>query len=99
MVGLFVLGIVMIYEAVIGLELHIQLATESKLFSSSSASFGAEVNTHVNEIDLGYPGVLPVLNERALEYAVLFGLALGSQINPNAFFMRKNYFYPDLPTG
>lgn len=99
MVGLFVLGIVMIYEAVIGLELHIQLATESKLFSSSSASFGAEVNTHVNEIDLGYPGVLPVLNERALEYAVLFGLALGSQINPNAFFMRKNYFYPDLPKG
>lgn len=87
------------YEAVIGLELHIQLATKSKLFSSSSASFGAEVNTHVNEIDLGYPGVLPVLNKQAVEYAILFGLALGSRINPKAFFMRKNYFYPDLPKG
>ena len=87
------------YEPVIGLELHIQLATESKLFSSSSAAFGAEPNTHVNEIDLGYPGVLPVLNAQAVHFATLFGLAIGAEINPHAFFMRKNYFYPDLPKG
>ena len=87
------------YEAVIGLELHIQLATESKLFSSSSAAFGAEPNAHVNEIDLGYPGVLPVLNAQAVRFATLFGLAIGAEINPHAFFMRKNYFYPDLPKG
>lgn len=87
------------YEAVIGLEIHIQLSTESKLFSSSPASFGAAQNTHVNEIDLGYPGVLPVLNEKAVEYACLFGMAIGSKINPHAVFLRKNYFYPDLPKG
>ncbi|MBP3194932.1 MAG: Asp-tRNA(Asn)/Glu-tRNA(Gln) amidotransferase subunit GatB [Cardiobacteriaceae bacterium] len=87
------------YEAVIGLELHIQLATESKLFSSSGTVFGQEPNTQINEIDLGYPGVLPVLNKRAVEYAALFGMAIGSQINPRAVFMRKNYFYPDLPKG
>ena len=87
------------YEAVIGLELHIQLATASKLFSSSSAAFGAEPNAHVNEIDLGYPGVLPVLNAQAVRFATLFGLAIGAEINPHAFFMRKNYFYPDLPKG
>ena len=83
----------------IGLELHIQLATASKLFSSSSAAFGAEPNAHVNEIDLGYPGVLPVLNAQAVRFATLFGLAIGAEINPHAFFMRKNYFYPDLPKG
>ena len=87
------------YEPVIGLELHIQLATASKLFSSSSAAFGAEPNAHVNEIDLGYPGVLPVLNAQAVRFATLFGLAIGAEINPHAFFMRKNYFYPDLPKG
>lgn len=87
------------YETVIGLEIHIQLATASKLFSPSSTAFGAHRNTHVNEIDLGYPGVLPVLNEKAVEYACLFGRALGSRINPHAVFMRKNYFYPDLPKG
>lgn len=87
------------YEAVIGLELHIQLATNSKLFSPAPASFGAEPNSQTNEIDLGYPGVLPVLNEKAVEYAVLFGTALGAHINKNAYFMRKNYFYPDLPKG
>ncbi|MBR1375939.1 MAG: Asp-tRNA(Asn)/Glu-tRNA(Gln) amidotransferase subunit GatB [Cardiobacteriaceae bacterium] len=87
------------YEAVIGLELHIQLATESKLFSSSGTIFGQEPNTQINEIDLGYPGVLPVLNKRAVEYAALFGMAIGSRINPRAVFMRKNYFYPDLPKG
>ena len=87
------------YEAVIGLELHIQLATESKLFSPAPTRFGAAPNSQTNEIDLGYPGVLPVLNERAVEYAVLFGRALGAHINRRAFFMRKNYFYPDLPKG
>lgn len=87
------------YEPVIGLELHIQLNTHSKLFSPSSAAFGAEANTHVNEIDLAYPGVLPVLNEQALASAVLFGLALGSRIHSSAVFMRKNYFYPDSPKG
>lgn len=87
------------YEAVIGLELHIQLATKSKLFSSSSAAFGASPNTHVNEVDLGYPGVLPVLNAKAVEFAALFGMAIGSEVNRHAVFMRKNYFYPDLPKG
>lgn len=87
------------YEAVIGLELHIQLSTQSKLFSSSSAAFGASPNTHVSEIDLGYPGVLPVLNAKAVEFAALFGMAIDSEINPKAVFMRKNYFYPDLPKG
>lgn len=87
------------YEPVIGLELHIQLATASKLFSPSSATFGAEPNAHVNEIDLGFPGVLPVLNAQAVRFATLFGLAIGAEINPHAFFMRKNYFYPDLPKG
>ncbi|MDO4643298.1 MAG: Asp-tRNA(Asn)/Glu-tRNA(Gln) amidotransferase subunit GatB [Cardiobacteriaceae bacterium] len=87
------------YEPVIGLELHIQLATQSKLFSSASAAFGALPNTHINEIDLAYPGVLPVLNEQALYFATLLGLAIGAEINPHAFFMRKNYFYPDLPKG
>lgn len=87
------------YEAVIGLEIHIQLSTQSKLFSNSPTIFGQSPNTQVNEIDLGYPGVLPVLNEQAVRFAILFGYALGSKINPNAIFMRKNYFYPDLPKG
>lgn len=87
------------YEAVIGLELHIQLATNSKLFSSSVNKFGASPNTYINEIDLGSPGALPVLNKKAVEFAVLFGYAINAQINPNAVFMRKNYFYPDLPKG
>ena len=87
------------YEAVIGLELHIQLATQSKLFSSAPTAFGAEANDHTNEIDLGYPGVLPVLNHRAVDYACQFAIALNAQINRSAFFMRKNYFYPDLPKG
>lgn len=87
------------YEAVIGLELHIQLATESKLFSCSPTAFGAKPNAQVNELDLGYPGTLPVLNEQAVYFATLFGLTIGAQISPHAFFMRKNYFYPDLPKG
>lgn len=87
------------YEAVIGLELHIQLDTQSKLFSSSPTQFGAEPNTQITEIDLGYPGVLPVLNEQAVKFAIQFGKALNAKINPAGFFMRKNYFYPDLPKG
>ncbi len=87
------------YEAVIGLELHIQLATKSKLFSSSANKFGAQVNTHVNEVDLAYPGALPVLNKKAVEFAALFGFAISANVNPKAVFMRKNYFYPDLPKG
>ena len=87
------------YEAVIGLEIHIQLSTESKLFSSSPTVFGRPQNDNVNEIDLGYPGVLPVLNKKAVEFAAIFGMAIGSHINPQAVFMRKNYFYPDLPKG
>lgn len=87
------------YEAVIGLELHIQLATKSKLFSSSPTDFGAQPNDHTNEIDLGYPGVLPVLNTQAVAYACQFAFALNAEVNRSAFFMRKNYFYPDLPKG
>ncbi|MDO5090364.1 MAG: Asp-tRNA(Asn)/Glu-tRNA(Gln) amidotransferase subunit GatB [Cardiobacteriaceae bacterium] len=87
------------YEAVIGLELHIQLATQSKLFSPAATAFGAEPNDNTNEIDLGYPGVLPVLNRQAVEYACQFAMALNAEVNRSAFFMRKNYFYPDLPKG
>lgn len=87
------------YEVIIGLEIHIQLTTRSKLFSPSSAAFGARQNTHIHEIDLGYPGVLPVLNRQAVFDAALFGLAIGAHINREAVFMRKNYFYPDLPKG
>lgn len=87
------------YEPVIGLELHIQLNTQSKLFSSSPNIFGDTANSNTNELDLGYPGVLPVLNKQAVRYATQFGLAIGAHINRHAFFMRKNYFYPDLPKG
>lgn len=87
------------YEAVIGLELHIQLATKSKLFSPAATDFGAQPNDNTNEIDLGYPGVLPVLNRQAVDYACQFAMALNAEVNRSAFFMRKNYFYPDLPKG
>ena len=85
------------YEAVIGLETHCQLSTETKIFSTSSAEFGAEPNTHVDPVTMGLPGVLPVLNEKVLEYAVKAGLALNCQIAPYSKFDRKQYFYPDLP--
>jgi aspartyl-tRNA(Asn)/glutamyl-tRNA(Gln) amidotransferase subunit B len=85
------------YEAVIGLETHCQLSTETKIFSTSSAAFGAEPNTHVDPVTMGLPGVLPVLNEKVLEYAVKAGLALNCQIAPYSKFDRKQYFYPDLP--
>src|SRR5688572_21817753 len=87
------------WETVIGLEVHVQLATASKLFSGSSTRFGAEPNTQANVFDLALPGTLPVLNGKALEMAVKFGLAIGAQINRKSVFDRKNYFYPDLPKG
>ncbi|MGC1309098.1 MAG: Asp-tRNA(Asn)/Glu-tRNA(Gln) amidotransferase subunit GatB [Phormidesmis sp.] len=85
------------YEAVIGLETHCQLSTETKIFSTSSAAFGAEPNTYIDPVTMGLPGVLPVLNEKVLEYAVKAGLALNCQIAPYSKFDRKQYFYPDLP--
>ena len=87
------------WEAVIGLEVHAQLRTQAKLFSVAPNSFGAEPNTQTTEVDLGMPGVLPVVNGRALELAVRAAIALGCQIQPVSIFARKHYFYPDLPKG
>jgi aspartyl-tRNA(Asn)/glutamyl-tRNA(Gln) amidotransferase subunit B len=87
------------WETVIGLEIHAQLATKSKIFSGAACRYGAEPNTQACAIDLGLPGVLPVLNEEAVRMAVKFGLAIGAQITPRSVFARKNYFYPDLPKG
>jgi aspartyl-tRNA(Asn)/glutamyl-tRNA(Gln) amidotransferase subunit B len=87
------------WEAVIGLEVHVQLATKSKIFSGASTRFGAEPNTQACPVDLGLPGVLPVLNAEAVRMAVTFGLAVGAEIRPYSVFDRKNYFYPDLPEG
>lgn len=89
----------MSWETVIGLEIHAQLATESKIFSASSTAYGAEPNKQASMIDLGMPGVLPVLNEKAVAMAVKFGLAIDAEIAPRSVFARKNYFYPDLPKG
>lgn len=89
----------MSWEAVIGLEIHVQLATESKIFSGAATKYGAAPNAQACAVDLGLPGVLPVLNETAVEMAVTFGLAIGAQINLRSIFDRKNYFYPDLPKG
>tara|TARA_B100001996_G_scaffold155425_1_gene118354 strand:- start:13 stop:1449 length:1437 start_codon:yes stop_codon:yes gene_type:complete len=87
------------WEPVIGLEIHVQLKTQSKIFSSASTNFGAEQNTQACAIDLGLPGVLPVLNEEAVKMAIKFGIAVGANIENNSVFARKNYFYPDLPKG
>jgi aspartyl-tRNA(Asn)/glutamyl-tRNA(Gln) amidotransferase subunit B len=87
------------WETVIGLEIHAQLATHSKIFSGSSIAYGAPPNTQANLVDLGYPGVLPVLNGDAVRMAVKFGLAIGAKIASHSVFARKNYFYPDLPKG
>ncbi|ESQ16623.1 MAG TPA: Asp-tRNA(Asn)/Glu-tRNA(Gln) amidotransferase subunit GatB [Chromatiaceae bacterium] len=87
------------WEPVIGLEIHTQLATKSKIFSGASTAFGAEPNTQACAIDLGLPGVLPVLNLGAVQRAVRFGRAIGAEIAPRSVFARKNYFYPDLPKG
>lgn len=89
----------MSWETVIGLEIHTQLATNSKIFSNAPTMYGAEPNTQACEVDLGLPGVLPVLNEKVIEMAVLFGLAIGAEIPERSVFARKNYFYPDLPKG
>ena len=85
------------YEAIIGLETHCQLSTKTKIFSNSSTAFGADPNTNIDPVCMGLPGVLPVLNERVLEYAVKAGLALNCQIAKYSKFDRKQYFYPDLP--
>jgi len=87
------------WEVVIGLENHVQLTTNSKIFSGSSIQFGAEPNTQASPVDLALPGVLPVMNKGAVERAIRFGLAVGAKIAPHSVFARKNYFYPDLPKG
>ena len=87
------------WETVIGLEIHVQLATDSKLFSSSSTNFGSEQNTQASIIDLAMPGVLPVLNKKAVDMAIMFGIAVDAKIADKSIFARKNYFYPDLPKG
>jgi aspartyl-tRNA(Asn)/glutamyl-tRNA(Gln) amidotransferase subunit B len=87
------------WETVIGLEVHAQLATRSKIFSGAATAYGAEPNTQACAVDLGLPGVLPVLNAEAVRMAVKFGLAIEARIPPHSIFARKNYFYPDLPKG
>ena len=89
----------MTYETVIGLEVHVQLQTASKIFSGAATKYGSAPNTQACAIDLGMPGVLPVLNKAAAEMAIKFGLAAGCHINTRSVFARKNYFYPDLPKG
>ena len=85
------------WEAVIGLETHVQLNTKSKIFTSASTAFGDEPNTHVDPVVCGLPGTLPVLNETVLEYAVKTSLALNLEVSEHCKFDRKQYFYPDLP--
>ncbi len=87
------------YEVVIGLEVHAQLSTASKLFCGDSAAFGADANTHISAITMGHPGTLPKTNKKAVEYAVKMGLACNCEIVHDNYFARKNYFYPDLPKG
>jgi aspartyl-tRNA(Asn)/glutamyl-tRNA(Gln) amidotransferase subunit B len=87
------------YEVVIGLEVHAQLSTASKLFCGDSAAFGADANTHISAITMGHPGTLPKTNKKAVEYAIKMGLACNCEIVQNNYFARKNYFYPDLPKG
>ena len=87
------------WETVIGLEVHAQLATKSKIFSAAATAYGAEPNTQACAIDLGLPGVLPVLNAESVRMAIKFGLAINAHIAPRSVFARKNYFYPDLPKG
>lgn len=87
------------YEVVVGLEVHAQLATQSKLFCGDSAAFGAAPNTHISPITMAHPGTLPMMNQLAIEYALRLGLALNCDIEKENYFARKNYFYPDLPKG
>ncbi len=87
------------YEVVIGIETHVQLSTQSKIFSGASTRFGAQPNTQACPVDMALPGTLPVMNHGAVERAIAFGLSVGSHIAPRSIFARKNYFYPDLPKG
>jgi len=87
------------YEVVIGIETHVQLSTQSKIFSGASTQFGAEPNTQACPVDMALPGTLPVMNHGAVDRAIAFGLSVGSTIAPRSIFARKNYFYPDLPKG
>ncbi|NLF55536.1 MAG: Asp-tRNA(Asn)/Glu-tRNA(Gln) amidotransferase GatCAB subunit B, partial [Thauera phenolivorans] len=87
------------WEVVIGLEVHAQLNTSSKIFSAASTAFGAAPNAQVAPVDIALPGALPVLNRGAVERAIRFGLAIGAEVAPRSVFARKNYFYPDLPKG
>ena len=87
------------WETVIGLEIHTQLSTKSKIFSGASTAYGAEPNTQACAVDLGFPGVLPVLNEDTVRKAVIFGMAIEAEIALQSVFVRKSYFYPDLPKG
>jgi aspartyl-tRNA(Asn)/glutamyl-tRNA(Gln) amidotransferase subunit B len=87
------------YEAVIGLEVHCQLLTESKVFSSDANRYGSRPNTNISVITLGHPGTLPRLNKKAVDYAIRMGLACNCEISRYNVFARKNYFYPDLPKG
>jgi aspartyl-tRNA(Asn)/glutamyl-tRNA(Gln) amidotransferase subunit B len=87
------------WDVVIGLEIHAQLATQSKIFSGASTAYGAEPNTQACLVDLGYPGVLPVLNREVVVMAARFGMAIDATVAPRSVFARKNYFYPDLPKG
>ncbi len=98
-IGLMTVDVLSKYEAVIGLEVHAQLQTESKLFAGDANSFGASPNTHVSAITLGHPGTLPKMNRKAIEYAIRMGLVCHAEIAKYNYFARKNYFYPDLPKG
>ncbi len=85
------------YKVLVGMEIHVQLATRSKMFTGAANAFGAEPNTLVDPQVLGLPGVLPVMNKRAVEYSIMVGLAMGCQISRHTKWDRKSYFYPDLP--
>ena len=87
------------YEPVIGLEIHVQLKTRTKMFCGCDLSFGDPPNTHTCPVCLGLPGALPVVNARAVDFAIMIGLALESEVTPRSIFHRKNYFYPDSPKG
>ena len=87
------------YEPVIGIEIHVQLNTKSKMFCSDSTTFEAGDNENTSPVSIGMPGTLPVINARAVEYSIKTGLALGCKIQERSIFARKNYFYPDLPKG